>query len=471
MLRPSKLFVSFHQLRHYFQTKISELAHPVNNQQIINYKHSITQQPNIQQFFANIFHRSTSCSNAIPNKQYVHQQVKLLKVLQHHFPVVKVFSTTPAYHATYRRPVLGIWSANQQQFRTMMSGTSGPANGLAWGFPRTTTVGRGPGFARQFSTTKSPCVTIFQNTNQPSNMAHVSRIFSPAGTKINNTPSSSDEVKPTTVKSSSFNQPKEEDESEPNYHRMFSPKNGGMRELVSLENDTNQHYVYHLDAKRHHHSESDETVTKKDNDVQKKLKCIVQHDELSSLRHHVTSPSVEGEESVRKRSNPVRKKPDKRARRLLQSDSDLMSTLNKNTNDSSIHLRITLDMLQFFDCPSGVIDTSFIHSFEFLHHAYQIHMHYVLNLLQRLDKTFKVVIEQGELFIYFPSPAPKSKRDAVRLLETMGIFPEEDYLIQQNKVDCAVGPNYFKDIQLFIDHIDTLIDSGPAFSRKKFINR
>ncbi|ORE05344.1 hypothetical protein BCV72DRAFT_141188 [Rhizopus microsporus var. microsporus] len=497
MLRPSKLFVSFHQLRHYFQTKISELVHPVNsNNQLIHYKTSFTQQQNVQQFFATIFHRpsSTTATNILPPQHQ--QQAKLLKAIQQHFPVMKVFSPPPNYAATMYHQRLGLW--NQQQLRTMMSATgpSGPTSaGLTWGFPRTAVVGAGrggPGFTRQFSTTKSPCVTIFQNTTtnqQPNIITHVSsRIFSPAGTKMN-APVTSEEKQPSKVTSVSPKKQTEESE-EPNYDRIFAARNAaGMRELVDMENDDDvNHYVFHLDSKKRGSARRDSTSTKRA-DTQKKLDCIIQHDELSSMRNNVTNKSAKRKALLRhgrtnSEGNSVRKKPDKseedkKKTVLLLSNSELESITSTTTTTvtSTIYLLITLDTLQFFNCPTDIeslVDSSFIDSIESLNKSYQIHMYHVLTLLKCLKRhpeKFKVVISQSELRIYFPTPAPRTKQDAIRLLETIGITSDDNYCYSIEQDDQPVkanvlGPDYFKDVQLFIDHIDSLIENGPAFNSK-----
>ncbi|KAG1441340.1 hypothetical protein G6F56_011531 [Rhizopus delemar] len=367
MLRPSKLFVSFHQLRHFFQTRIAEVA--VNNQPIVRY--SITQQPSLQQLFTHIFQKPAH----IPAAQQ--QQAKILKVLQHHFPVVKVFS-----NPTVRRPALGLWTG-QQQSRTMMSGTPG------WGIPRHPAFGRGP-TARQFSTTKPPCV--FQQTQSP--FAQISRIFSPAGAKIN-TPL--DQANLSSAKVSVL----KKQEPESHLDRIFAPQNKGMRVLV--EEDVQQGV----------HSTKPTAL------------AIVHHDSLS-------------QKNV-----------------LLQSERDLISTLVES--HGFVHCSLALDLLQFLD--TGTVNDVMIGSIERLHHRYHIHMHHVLNILQRLqpylDRTLKARIEHGRLLIEFLTA--RNKQDAIRLLETLSVFPPE------KEIKTPVDIDYFNDIQTFIDHIDALIDYGPAF--------
>ncbi|KAG1466469.1 hypothetical protein G6F56_004686 [Rhizopus delemar] len=389
MLRPSKLFGSFHQLRHYFQTKISELVQPVNSTQPLS-------QPHVQQFF-NFFHPPT---HAFLRQSSSH--LGIIKALQQHFPQVK----SPIYYATvyHRRPAL--WTAQGQQFRSMMS-TTGPSNGTAgvvWGFPRTPIGGRG--LSRPFSTTKTPCTPNIQ-TNQT---IHISRIFSPAGTKMS---SPLNDNQSSSVKYS-ITQPNETDAPR-TYNRIFAVKNnGGMRELVSVEPDNDiHHYVHHLSPK------------KKRSRAQR-LDSIIQHDELSSMRHHLTT-----QHSRRTQSASVRKGPDK----------------------TDIYLLVPLH-----GPFTGKLDLSFL---QWFNQGYQNHLR-LLDILQKSSKKFQVVVSQGQLRIYFPSPLPKTKQEAEDILKSMGIRPGDYYSIEQEP---TVNHDYFKNIQSFIDHIDTLIDEGPAFNK------
>ncbi|KAI9254673.1 hypothetical protein BY458DRAFT_520946 [Sporodiniella umbellata] len=143
MLRPSKLFTSLQQVRHYLQVRIDKLV--AVQQPVL--QPTITQQASFQQ-----------AMQLIQVKNVPAQKAQLLQALHSHFPMVKVFS-----NPSVRRPGVGLWTG-QQQFRSMMSGST-------MGFRASPF--RGPS-VRSFSTTKAPCV--FQPTSP---FAPLSRLFTP----------------------------------------------------------------------------------------------------------------------------------------------------------------------------------------------------------------------------------------------------------------------------------------------------
>jgi hypothetical protein len=530
MLRPSKIFVSFHQLRHYVQTKISELvvlhqphhSHPVT--QLKNF--STTQQTIV--FFSDI-------QRSLVQKVYLQQSpVKpslanekfLLKIIQRHFPVTKVFSA-PTLHGR-------IWatahSTGQHQFRTMMSSTTTSSGGgfLTWGLPRTASVGVGrnsPAFARQFSTTKSPsCVTLFQNTtnttvNGQSNIfAHISsRIFSPAGTKINQPDRNEKQSPKFSACPLSLNLPSLEEDCEINdqcYNHLFAAQkdtnnNQSMGELVnqssiSLESETTSALSSSSDCNKR--TAKHTTVHQVNNN--EKLDSIIRHDDLSS---QYTSDGTSIVASAGKR-NPSRRRCQSKHGRLKQSldqhhhvrrmDDQVSSVKHGGikkkspsnstiTTTSTIYLLITLDTLQFLDAKENWstqnLSTSYIDSIELMAYEYQIHINHVLKLLDNLQRhgKFRVVARKSELRIYFPVP-PKSKQEAIDFLRAFNIMEptekrncfsivveDRQFLISSDdptshlaQDDCSssIGPDYFKDLQMFLDQTDHLIETIPAFA-------
>jgi hypothetical protein len=537
MLRPSKIFVSFHQLRHYFETKITELVRqPHTANQIIQIKQptqqSILFYSNTQsRFFQAVFPNPTKQLFNQPFKAY-EQQTRLLKAIQHHFPVVKVFSPPNLNQRMWNAPIPG------QQLRTMMSGS--PYNpsttsstmtmtGLTWGFPRTAALGgRNPVFARQFSTTKSPCVTLFQNTtatasgNQTNVFTHVSsRIFTSAGGKMNQpSASTSDGSSENQSRASMKKGHTEQTEENPiNYNRIFAAQNQckGMGELVSQEctSSSDSESINGVGSPRLVRRESvippssshkNKTISNKGNNMEqlKKLDSIICHDELSSLynrklgkrknhsKHGRTKPMIHDH-------HPVRKKEKDTHGSIVSHHSNKS---NKGSEITTVYLLITLDTSRFANLyinsndtawSTDSLDASFIASVQSVSQLYQIHLQYVLQLLQKLEEhgDFRVVIRnQTEVRVYFPAFLD-SKEDAIQLLHTLSIDPNSsDYFSivedrfqvdgskartkgslfslnnNSNNADGGIlGPEYFSGIRTFLDQIDELVDTGPAFSR------
>ncbi|KAI8340376.1 hypothetical protein EDC96DRAFT_449950 [Choanephora cucurbitarum] len=494
MLRPSKIFSSLHQLRHYFQTKVAELA--VVPQQANNIRHAATTQQIALSLQSTFLRRAYQSA---PTQQPIVDQKVLMKVIKQHFPIVKVFSSPTLHQRTWQ-------ACRQPQFRTMMS-ASGSGNGsgiLSWGLPRTATigVGRSPTFARQFSTTKSPsCVTLFQNnastnSGQSNVFAHISsRIFSPAGGKMSqNEMGEKQSPTPATATPAHLSHQSNQ-QSQPLFGAQKA--DNGMSDLLGLHNG-------HDDAVSLNSCESAcTTCTESDNFVGSDLDSIIHHDDISSLHSRNSSscrvPSKRRHQLKHSRSKQfssgqhyARKQADEYS--SIKSDTGTRDTTTSNSiTASTIYLLITLDTLQLSkNKRSGwtteSLSTSFIDSIETMAYEYQIHINYVLKLLDNLQRhgKFRIVARQSELRVYFPVP-PKSKQDALDFLYLYNIIDSnhkqqnyftivvEDREIIKDNVDYfsynpsgdAIGPDYFEDLQAFLDHTDYLIAESPAFSSSR----
>lgn len=567
MLRPSKIFVPFHQLRHYIEARISELM-VIKQPPLMNHQQPIlkkiiaktTQQQQSIAFFSDI-------QRSLVQKAYLKQspplikrnlanQKLLLKVIQQHFPVVKVFSA-PSLHGR-------MWAATgngQQQFRTMMSGTStsgGTSTAtsfMTWGFPRTTAAtvgfGRSPAFARQFSTTKSPsCVTLFQNTTtnttsgQSNVFAHISsRIFSPAGTKMNQPDLNEKQTKnasfyPTSVASCDSDDDSSFSSNEGRIFAFQTKGTKGMGELVDQNDNDNQECLVNANQSRHLVRRESVSSSNKSS-MQKRskkhsttinheiLESIVHHDDLSSLYTTDSTSSKSTSLSKRNSSRPHHSKhhrlkhpPDQQHHVRRQDDHQLTTvknggvtkkkspSLSASISSTNTYLLITLDTLQFLnnkkEWSTQNLSTSFIDSIELMAYDYQVHINYVLKLLDSLQKhgKFRVVARKSELRIYFPVP-PKSKQEAVEFLRSFNIVDsmlsyftivveDRQFMLSPNDYNNNtasntdyfslepspatattntadsnatddIGPDYFKDLQMFLDRTDYLIETSPAF--------
>ncbi|KAG2199958.1 hypothetical protein INT47_009284 [Mucor saturninus] len=471
ILRPSKIFVSFHQLRHYFTTKISELVatshqQPSNTVTRLN-NYSTTQQSIL--FFSDI-------QRSLIQKAYHFQQPTkrnplndklLLKVIQQHFPIVKVFSN-PTLHG---RSMMTVYPS--QQLRTMMStsgGSGGGATFMTWGLPRSAMVGvgRSNGFnaTRQFSTTKSPtCVTFFQTTapQQPNVFAHISsRIFSPAGTKMSQPPTADEKPKFVPFYSLEKDVSTSDEESicstDFGYNRMFQHKaNKGMGDLVNIQECKAEKKLY----------VGRETAnTRRNKRSMKKLDSIVRHDDVSAS-HGSRKPIV---------SN----------KRKLHSSAAIRHGRIKHPPDrqepkANAFILIDLDSTPFMSgWSTQSLDSNFIDSVEIIAHNYQLHIHHVLNLLDRLrysGKKFRVVSRNSELRIYFPSCAIiRSKTEAIEFLKRLNVDQDEEHYsivvdkCDENNASAEIDADYFKDLQMFLDRTDYLIEkSSSTFSSRKTI--
>ncbi|KAI8380199.1 hypothetical protein BD560DRAFT_387441 [Blakeslea trispora] len=510
MLRPSKIFSSLHQLRHYFQTKVAELV--VTPQQANNIRHAVATQQitlSVQHAFLKKSFQPTHAH------QHVVDQKVLMKVIKQHMPIVKVFSSPTLHQHTWQ-------TCRQQQFRTMMSvsGSSNSSGILSWGLPRTATigVGRSPTFARQFSTTKSPsCVTLFQNnasanSGQSNVFAHISsRIFSPAGGKMNQN-DLGDKQSFTSATVSPINSGlkcKHHTEQQPQYHFGAQKSDSSMSDLLGLQSSLEDasHDNVSSDNYQSACTEANSAIATEKLSQQKrtlktanrkKLDSIIQHDDVSSLHSHNSfNHRVSPKKRHHLKHNRLKQFSSGQhyAKRPINESLSSVSTnnttiMNKSITASTIYLLITLDTLQLFkdkknNWTTENLNTSFIDSIETMAYEYQIHINYVLKLLDNLQRhgKFRIVARQSELRVYFPVP-PKSKQDALDFLYLYNIidsnYKQQDYFsivsedreIIKDDVDYfsydpsgdAIGPDYFRDLQAFLDHTDYLIATSPAFS-------
>lgn len=392
MLRPSKIFVSVHQLRHYFNTRISELVSHQPTQLAIQLKHGATTTQQMMAFFSGLQKTvipSKAPIQTIPNEKY------LIQKIHQHFPVTKSFSS-PTLHQR-------VWvTAN---LRPRM------------GFCRPTTALGLNSAVRQYTTT--PFVPVFQhNAAAPTNsvFSHISsRIFTPVATKLNNQPENSCQKTPLVTRKEV---PKE---TKPLGAKVFKPE--PVLTSMSVNEDS-------------------------------KLDSIVRSDDL----HEEHAPSQ------------------------LNSKKTVSPTAR------SVYLLIPMDATQFWKTRAAKnrwsterLCSSFVDSIEQMAYEYQVHIDSVLKLLDRLERygKFRTVTGEHELRIYFP-PSVQSKEEAMLVLETFYIttgktpcfsievedcqFDEEEE--EEESVDSSIGSDYFRDLHLFLDHTDYLIEANPLFSQR-----
>jgi hypothetical protein len=347
----------------------------------------------------------------------------------------------------------------------MMSSTPTSSNApattlLTWGFPRSTTGGftRSPAFSRQFSTTKSPCVTLFQNnaSNGQNNVfSHVSsRIFSPAGTKMSQ-PELGDKQSSKQATASYAGSPDKDDNNNGTcYNRIFATYKNydkGIGELIyDVDESGNQ-----CNSKLFTRSQQQK---RKHTMNRRKLEAIIHHDDL----YHENNNKRRTHSCI----NTRLKQPPDQSHVTKKHDSPM--------NTSSVYILIMLDPIRFYK--GECLD---IHSIEKMAIEYQIHINGILKLLGKLKRhgQFRqAMVSQGQVRLYFPF-AVESEQQAIDFLHTAGIVYEKylftvvtedrrspDYFSFDSN-DMTVGPDYFRDLQLFLDQTDYLIERSPAFHR------
>lgn len=434
MLKTSKIFISLQQqLRHYYSSSIPELLSP--QQMFLLFEKEIIRKT---------YSRPPPIISGPPTSdRYLIQMI---------LPLAKV-SNRRAWANTIPR---------QCQLRTMMTSTSSPSNGPAttffsWGFPRSTVAGfgRSPAFSRQFSTTKSPCVTLFQNNassgGQTNVFSHVStRIFSPAGTKMSQPDISDKQASKHTIVPYTADESSNQDIC--SNHIFATHKNKydkGMGELIpsadenELTNNNNKLLIRRGSSqqKRRHPIN------------RRKLDAIIHHDDLS----HENMPG-----NCRRRLR-LKHPPDQ-------------CHVKKKDDPAQCYMLITLDTIQFWKESSSLIE-----SIEKMAINYQIHINGVLKLLDNLQRhgKFKAMWFEGRLRIYFPAII-KTRQQAIDFLYSTDIAYENQRLFQVVEEDrlesqdedyfnfdnnTTVGPDYFRDLQMFLDHTDYLIETSPTFRR------
>lgn len=489
ILRPSKIFVSLHQLRYYFQSKISELvvtSHPQPSSTVTQFASFSTTQQKI--FFFSEIQRSL-LQKALYNQRTTQKQPfnekLLLKVIQQHFPLVKVFSQ-PTLHG---RNMMLAKAHSTQQLRTMMSSSGGTGGGntlLTWGLPRTAMVGvgrnNGFGATRQFSTTKSPtCVNFFQSsTPQQSNVfAHISsRIFSPAGAKINQ-PSSNEQEKPKSVPFYS----REHDVSSGEESICSGDYRNSRMPSRSIQKETGELFIKQQPEPlqcAHIRAESDDVCHCRSRRANKKMDHIIRHDEISTLHSEVVAISQKNKRKLRSahitsRHSRVKHPPQRDHIKKKPSAKDEVNS----TSSNNAYILINLDSAPFLSTWSTQrLNTDFIDTIETLAQTYQAHIQRILNLLERLrfsGKKFRIVSRRSELRIYFPASLHiHSEEEANVFLKGLQVDREEEYfeiVVQRdeeyfsndhNTHQDAIGPDYFKDLQMFLDRTDYLIQTSDS---------
>ncbi|GAA5809308.1 hypothetical protein MFLAVUS_002715 [Mucor flavus] len=458
ILRPSKIFVSFHQLRHYFQTKVTELVATGHQQpstvvtQLKNY--STTQQTIVS--FADIQRTFVKRVHYPQQQPNIHNE-NLLNVIQRHFPVAKVFSQ-PTLHG---RSVM--WAnASKQQCRTIVSGFGGGGGGgsvfFSYGLPRSAMVGLGRnngfgGTARQFSTTKTPLSVFQQTAQQPNVIAHISsRIFSPAGTKM--TQPTVAEEKPKFVPfyssqkdESSSDEEEDEEESKytDKYHfvRVFENTTKGMADLLNTQ-ETEKALAAHV---------ADMCRSNK-RKMGKKSDSIVRHDDISCLRHI------------------------KQAKR--KHNGTIISRLSRRPPDRTTHVYLLFDLNPdpfSSDWTTQGLESSFVDSLEAMARSYRVRIHEMLAILDDLrfsGKKFRVVARHAELRIYFPSrDTLHSEVEAIAYLNRLGVQINRAFytiVVERAYVDPVVQKDYFKDLHLFLDGTDSLMQSRSSLFHRSFMH-
>ncbi|KAI9263533.1 hypothetical protein EDC94DRAFT_81957 [Helicostylum pulchrum] len=457
ILRPSKIFVSLHQLRHYFQTKVSELAATGLQQpsavvtQLKNY--STTQQTIVSNAQRTVVKRVH-----YPQPNSLHNE-NLLNIIQRHFPVSKVFSQ-PTLHG---RSVM-LANTGKQQCRTIVSGcgVGGGSNFFSYGLPRSAMVGLGRtnGFGgRHFSTTKPP-LTIFQQTaQQPNVVAHISsRIFSPAaGTKMSQQQPIVPEEKPKFVpfysSQKDLSSDEEDEDVEESMHtdkyrfvRVFKTTTKGMADLLTTQEEK-VHAAYVANVCR--------CSSNNKRKVGKKSDCIVRHDDMTCLRL----------QAKRRRNGTI-------ISRLSRRPPD-------RTTTSSVYLLfdLTPDPISS-DWTTQGLSPSFVDSLEMMARSYRLRIHAMLKILDDLrfsGRKFRVVARHAELRIYFPSHDTfHSETEAIAYLSRLGVptinrhgfFTIVVEKTTQHVVDSVVQKDYFKDLHLFLDRTDSLMQSSSSLFQR-----
>ncbi|KAI9497373.1 hypothetical protein BDB00DRAFT_868415 [Zychaea mexicana] len=553
LLRPAKIFSPLHQLRHFLEAKVTELVQqqqPTVSSAVHNAKarfyHASTTQQAISTATAQ-FHPKAPALYHVAEQQ----QQRLLKVLQQQFPIVKVFSA-PTIAKPY---AFQLSFANPQQFRTIVSSTTtttsssssvsfltgqtdgffAAANGFynSGGglFPRTVVgYARTPFAARQFSTAKSPCVTLFQqtansscaNTTGAGGFSHISsRFFSPAGSKMSSPFSNGNEAhaRPSPL-STANNDDENKDPASCKPNNLFSRQQQckGMSDLIQEEEEEGQAYP----NKRHQpglvrrgsvaaaagNDGRRRTASRNARNNSNKNKMtggpqydyIIRHDDLSfrytpqHCKGGTTASTTSGRHHHHWHSSRVKAPPDKTVQPTVVC---LSFQLDGAPLWHSSELRT---------CSSSqLLDISLIQSVHSIAETYQMYLAQVvmlLNQIQRYGKNFRAVLLNGnELCVFFPSSEHWPEQDRTALarqwLAQVGIdpnsahvvlkempLPEEDRQqslhglttvgnntskeapLMDNVQDAEIlGPEYFKGIQAFLDHVDDLIETGPAFVR------
>ncbi|KAL0078119.1 hypothetical protein J3Q64DRAFT_1757416 [Phycomyces blakesleeanus] len=583
MLRPAKIFASFHQLRHYIHNRVSELVHPIVKvaPTPIQWKPPSGPPTAVSGVPAPHTTGTTNTTTATASIKLLlanQEHQKLLFVLQQQFPIVKIFS------APFHRPCpvsftrattqqnLGLYY--QTQFRrTITSFSSGTHSGtpvtFSCGFPRTATVGyaRVPFAARQFSTAKSPLMvfqgptttTTTNTTAQQANtvFSHVSsRIFSPIGSKLG---PAKDENDPND-KAKSDSQDNSTSGSGSVFKNSINGLNGRSKSVKEHYHQKEPLEAYNRLARHEIKGIYDLVFSP----VQKHAAGLVRRESVSRIRHCPPAPqksftpydyichqdfTVQSTGLAKRFLHPrqcqrTKEPPDPRHvfrgtdppdhhhnQQQQQQNHHRNNNYNNRNYNYSVYISIPLDSIQMTDWEVESLSVS-IKSIASLCSHYQ----HLLSLLHRLYRhaDFESQLQGSELKLYFPSRVlqiddstefkinrnrnstninsninpnyshQNSRHTLVDIarhwLRSVDLDPEdnnarfvvkqtdpqkekekekeeevydETYFQQQEKEydhgdyhrydKKAMGPEYFRGIQQFLDHVDDLIETGPAF--------
>ncbi|GAA5809305.1 hypothetical protein MFLAVUS_002712 [Mucor flavus] len=371
-------------------------------------------------------------------------------MIQHHFPVSKVFSR-PTLHS---RSVMCA-NTSKQQCRTIVSSCAGVGSGggfafFSYGLPHSAMVGlgRNNGFgvaARQCSATKTPLTTFQQIAQQPNAIDRISpRIFSPAGIKMTQTPAAEENPKFVPFYSSqkdvSSSDEIEESKCTDKYHfvREFKNTTKGMADLL----DTQVHVAHVVNVCCSNKRNKRKTGKISDS--------IVLHDNISYSRHI---------KRVKRRRNGA-----------------IISRFFRRPPDRTNHVYLLFDLNPdpfSSDWTTQGLELSFVDSLEVMARSYRLRVLELMNVLDELrlsGKKFRVVARHTELRIYFPSrDTLHSEVEAIAYLDRLGIQINRAFytiVVESSDVNPFAQKDYFKDLHLFLDRTDSLMQSRNSHFRR-----
>ncbi|KAF7722620.1 hypothetical protein EC973_002892 [Apophysomyces ossiformis] len=451
MLRPAKIFSSFHQLRHYLQSKVTELVEP-----------TVKALPSSQHHLVNRIQLSVTPPKA-PILQVIAEQEKkrLLKAIQGQFPVFKVFSTPaigvpPQYNLSFARAC---------QHRTLY------ASGHGVEFHRMALFGnaRSQLATRQFSTSR---VVDFSAQNSQSVFAHItSRFFAPFGSKMNHHGSSE-------LSSA-------EDDRVVLRRRIQDDRQGKLLHESTSAFPVNKQSVsgqsLPMASISASMAEFDDTAEKNDGSSlttvpysQKLVDCGYIRDDDFSAKH--------------------------RAERHGQNELFNRKANQQEQKTSGLYLSVVVDGLaqgkisHCFSLSDGVLNAAVLRSVVDMAEWHRVHFNRVIALLRCIRRHDELAVEivDGEIRVFLPSDI-RNLEMALRWLRSIGVDTDNPCFTlhredgemasqyphsihgQQALADndsslissAILGPEYFKDIQLFLDHVDDLIENSAAFNYRK----
>ncbi|KAG0173970.1 hypothetical protein DFQ28_002986 [Apophysomyces sp. BC1034] len=449
MLRPAKLFTPFHQFRHYLQTKVTELVEPTLK------AFPSSQQPIVSRLQQALIQPKAPILQVIAEQQ----QKRLLGVIQRQFPVFKVFS-----FPTIAVPQYNLSFAKASQHRTLY------ASGHFVEFHRMVVHGhpRAPFASRQFSTSR---VVNFSPQGGQSIFAHISsRFFAPVGSKMNHNGSS----------------------------ELSSSDNGRLVSHQQVHNDGDNKFLYQrkqvipLRSKHTTEPACNMPIANCLTETLAGLSSPAEHDELAltySMKlaqcGYIQNDGMSDEYIVGRHLDNYN--PTQLAGQVENGKENI------EYRQRRIYLSIALNSVAHWKTPplsNGVLDGTLLRSVIDVAEFYRIHFNQVISLLQcirRCGELLSVIVE-GELRVFFPSTV-HSTEEALRWLRDLGVNTDNPCFtlrkeqgddidvpldqIEDNEPDMSgfpalssdlLGPEYFKDIQLFLDHVDELIDNSAAFS-------